>query len=82
MWTYFGFYKSAEGKLIEDGLSAESAGTKQPLKVATTSNLLSHLCDHDLQLYGECGVSYWELKAECLMWGLLNVGNCYSLSVQ
>ncbi len=35
LWTYFGFYKSAVGKLTLDILSAESAGRKSPLKVAT-----------------------------------------------
>jgi len=59
VWSYFGFYKSADGNLIEDGYPVCSTCRKKiAVKGGNMSNLLSHLRDHHSQLYSECKVSF------------------------
>ncbi|XP_038860759.1 E3 SUMO-protein ligase ZBED1-like [Salvelinus namaycush] len=56
VWSYFGFYKSAEGNLIEDGhpVCRTCNNNKITAKGDNTSNLLSHLHDQHPLLYSEC----------------------------
>ena len=58
VWAYFGYYKNAQGQLVEDGSPiCRSCEKKVVARGSNTSNLLTHLRDHHPQLFSECKVS-------------------------
>ena len=55
VWVYFGYYKNAQGRLVEDG--SPICKKKVVVRGGNTSNLFTHLCDHHPQLFSKCKVS-------------------------
>lgn len=57
VWTYFGYYKNAEGQLIEDTFPVcRTCKKKVSAKGSNTTNMLTHLRDHHPHLYSQCKV--------------------------
>jgi len=51
VWAYFGFFKNAEGQLVEDNYPVcRTCKKKVSAKGSNTTNLLTHLCKHHPQL--------------------------------